>query len=134
MTEADIKNSGANSVGELLQKLSAGAPPQQQRHPGHSPSCRGQLDQPALSRRGRGQRQPRAGAGRRPPLVDGVGQRGFRRLPVDLNTMPLGMVEGIEVLKDGAPKDLRLGRHRRRGQHQVGPRLRRHEGPGQVRR
>src|SRR5690606_29941109 len=33
--------------------------------------------------------------------VDGVGQRGFRDF-VDLNTIPLGMIDGIEVLKDGA--------------------------------
>jgi outer membrane cobalamin receptor len=33
--------------------------------------------------------------------VDAVGQRGFRDF-TDLNTLPLGMIEGIEVLKDGA--------------------------------
>src|SRR3546814_11779443 len=33
--------------------------------------------------------------------VDGVGQRGFRDF-VDLNTMPQGMTDGIEILKDGA--------------------------------
>ena len=100
LTEADIKNSGANSVGELLQKLpSAGVSLSSNGTQGTSYGASSINLRYLGGAEGSGNRVLVLVDGHR--WVDGVGQRGFRDF-VDLNTMPLGMIEGIEVLKDGA--------------------------------
>jgi outer membrane cobalamin receptor len=100
MTEADIKNSGANSVGELLQKLpSAGVSLSSNGTQGTSYGASSINLRYLGGAEGSGNRVLVLVDGHR--WVDGVGQRGFRDF-VDLNTMPMGMIEGVEVLKDGA--------------------------------
>ncbi|MDB5455840.1 MAG: TonB-dependent receptor [Caulobacter sp.] len=100
LTEADIKNSGAASVGELLQKLpSAGVSLSSNGTQGTSYGASSINLRYLGGSEGSGNRVLVLVDGHR--WVDGVGQRGFRDF-VDLNTMPLGMIEGVEVLKDGA--------------------------------
>lgn len=100
LTEADIKNSGAGSVGELLQKLpSAGVSLSSNGTQGTSYGASSINLRYLGGAEGSGNRVLVLVDGHR--WVDGVGQRGFRDF-VDLNTMPLGMIEGLEVLKDGA--------------------------------
>ena len=100
LTEADIKNSGAGSVGELLQKLpSAGVSLSGNGTQGTSYGASSINLRYLGGAEGSGNRVLVLVDGHR--WVDGVGQRGFRDF-VDLNTMPLGMIEGVEVLKDGA--------------------------------
>lgn len=100
LTEQDIKNSGANSVGELLQKLpSAGVSLSSNGTQGTSYGASSINLRYLGGAEGSGNRVLVLVDGHR--WVDGVGQRGFRDF-VDLNTMPLGMIEGAEVLKDGA--------------------------------
>lgn len=100
LTEQDIKNSGAGSVGELLQKLpSAGVSLSSNGTQGTSYGASSINLRYLGGSEGSGNRVLVLVDGHR--WVDGVGQRGFRDF-VDLNTMPLGMIEGAEVLKDGA--------------------------------
>jgi outer membrane receptor protein involved in Fe transport len=100
LTEQDIKNSGAGSVGELLQKLpSAGVSLSSNGTQGTSYGASSINLRYLGGAEGSGNRVLVLVDGHR--WVDGVGQRGFRDF-VDLNTMPLGMIEGAEVLKDGA--------------------------------
>jgi outer membrane receptor protein involved in Fe transport len=100
LTEADIKNSGAGSVGELLQKLpAAGVSLSSNGTQGTSYGASSINLRYLGGAEGSGNRVLVLVDGHR--WVDGVGQRGFRDF-VDLNTMPLGMIEGLEVLKDGA--------------------------------
>ncbi|PIC00293.1 TonB-dependent receptor [Caulobacter sp. X] len=100
LTEQDIKQSGAGSVGELLQKLpSAGVSLSSNGTQGTSYGASSINLRYLGGAEGSGNRVLVLVDGHR--WVDGVGQRGFRDF-VDLNTMPLGMIEGLEVLKDGA--------------------------------
>lgn len=100
ITETDIKNSGAGSVGELLQKLpAAGVSLSSNGTQGTSYGASSINLRYLGGAEGSGNRVLVLVDGHR--WVDGVGQRGFRDF-VDLNTMPLGMIEGVEVLKDGA--------------------------------
>lgn len=100
LTEQDIRQSGAGSVGELLQKLpSAGVSLSTNGTQGTSYGASSINLRYLGGAEGSGNRVLVLVDGHR--WVDGVGQRGFRDF-VDLNTMPLGMIEGIEVLKDGA--------------------------------
>lgn len=100
ITEQDLKNSGAGSVGELLQKLpSAGVSLSSNGTQGTSYGASSINLRYLGGAEGSGNRVLVLVDGHR--WVDGVGQRGFRDF-VDLNTMPLGMIEGVEVLKDGA--------------------------------
>ncbi|PHY21534.1 TonB-dependent receptor [Caulobacter sp. BP25] len=100
LTEQDIRQSGAGSVGELLQKLpSAGVSLSTNGTQGTSYGASSINLRYLGGAEGSGNRVLVLVDGHR--WVDGVGQRGFRDF-VDLNTMPLGMIEGVEVLKDGA--------------------------------
>jgi len=100
LTAEDIANSGANSVGDLLQRLpSAGVSLNSNGTQGTSFGASSINLRYLGGAEGSGNRVLVLVDGHR--WVDGVGQRGFRDF-VDLNTMPLGMIEGIEVLKDGA--------------------------------
>lgn len=100
LTAEDIKNSGATSIGDLLQKLpSAGVSLNSNGTHGSSYGASSINLRYLGGAEGSGNRVLVLVDGHR--WVDGVGQRGFRDF-VDLNTMPLGMIEGIEVLKDGA--------------------------------
>lgn len=100
LTAEDIKNSGATSIGDLLQKLpSAGVSLNSNGTQGTSYGASSINLRYLGGAEGSGNRVLVLVDGHR--WVDGVGQRGFRDF-VDLNTMPLGMIEGIEVLKDGA--------------------------------
>ena len=100
ITEQDLKNSGAGSVGELLQKLpAAGVSLSSNGTQGTSYGASSINLRYLGGAEGSGNRVLVLVDGHR--WVDGVGQRGFRDF-VDLNTMPLGMIEGVEVLKDGA--------------------------------
>ncbi len=100
MTEEDVRASGANSVGELLQKLpAAGVSLNTNGTQGTSYGASSINLRYLGGAEGSGNRVLVLVDGHR--WVDGGGQRGFRDF-VDLNTMPLGMIEGIEVLKDGA--------------------------------
>ncbi len=100
LTAEDIKNSGATSVGELMQKLpSAGVSLNSNGTQGTAYGASSINLRYLGGAEGSGNRVLVLVDGHR--WVDGVGQRGFRDF-VDLNTIPLGMIEGIEVLKDGA--------------------------------
>ena len=100
LTAEDVKSSGANSVGELMQKLpSAGVSLNTNGTQGTAYGASSINLRYLGGAEGSGNRVLVLVDGHR--WVDGVGQRGFRDF-VDLNTMPLGMIEGIEVLKDGA--------------------------------
>ena len=100
LTAEDIRNSGAVSVGDLLQRLpSAGVSLNSNGTQGTSYGASSINLRYLGGAEGSGNRVLVLVDGHR--WVDGVGQRGFRDF-VDLNTIPLGMIEGIEVLKDGA--------------------------------
>jgi iron complex outermembrane receptor protein len=100
LTAEDIRNSGAVSVGDLLQRLpSAGVSLNSNGTQGTSYGASSINLRYLGGAEGSGNRVLVLVDGHR--WVDGVGQRGFRDF-VDLNTVPLGMIEGIEVLKDGA--------------------------------
>lgn len=100
LTQEDIQRSGASSVGELLQRLpSAGVSLNSNGTQGTSYGASSINLRYLGSSEGSGNRVLVLVDGHR--WVDGVGQRGFRDF-VDLNTLPLGMIESIEVLKDGA--------------------------------
>ncbi|MFN3514779.1 MAG: TonB-dependent receptor [Phenylobacterium sp.] len=100
ITAEEIQASGASSVGEILQKLpSAGVSLNTNGTQGTSYGASSINLRYLGGAEGSGNRVLVLVDGHR--WVDGVGQRGFRDF-VDLNTMPLGMIEGIEVLKDGA--------------------------------
>lgn len=96
----DISKSGTSSVGELLQKLpTAGVSLNSNGTQGTSYGTSSVNLRYLGGSEGSGNRVLVLVDGHR--WVDGVGQRGFRDF-VDLNTMPMGMIDGIEVLKDGA--------------------------------
>ncbi|MFN3619706.1 MAG: TonB-dependent receptor [Sphingorhabdus sp.] len=100
LTSEDIAKSGTSSVGELLQKLpSAGVSLNSNGTQGTSYGASSINLRYLGGGEGSGNRVLVLVDGHR--WVDGVGQRGFRDF-VDLNTMPQGMIDGIEVLKDGA--------------------------------
>jgi iron complex outermembrane recepter protein len=100
ITGADLRNSGAASIGDVLQRLpSAGVSLNSNGTQGTSYGASSINLRYLGGAEGSGNRVLVLVDGHR--WVDGVGQRGFRDF-VDLNTMPFGMIEGIEVLKDGA--------------------------------
>jgi outer membrane receptor protein involved in Fe transport len=100
LTSDDIAKSGASSVGDLLQKLpSAGVSLNSNGTQGTSYGASSINLRYLGGAEGSGNRVLVLVDGHR--WVDAVGQRGFRDF-VDLNTIPLGMIDGIEVLKDGA--------------------------------
>ncbi|MEO9131879.1 MAG: TonB-dependent receptor, partial [Sphingomonas sp.] len=100
ITSDDIAKSGASSVGDLLQKLpSAGVSLNSNGTQGTSYGASSINLRYLGGAEGSGNRVLVLVDGHR--WVDAVGQRGFRDF-VDLNTIPAGMIDGIEVLKDGA--------------------------------
>jgi len=100
ITSEDIVKSGAASVGDLLQKLpSAGVSLNSNGTQGTSYGASSINLRYLGGGEGSGNRVLVLVDGHR--WVDAVGQRGFRDF-VDLNTIPAGMIDGIEVLKDGA--------------------------------
>ncbi|WP_326525511.1 TonB-dependent receptor [Sphingomonas sp.] len=100
LTADDIAKSGTASPGELLQKLpSAGVSLNSNGTQGTSYGAASINLRYLGGGEGSGNRVLVLVDGHR--WVDGVGQRGFRDF-VDLNTMPMGMIDGVEVLKDGA--------------------------------
>jgi iron complex outermembrane receptor protein len=100
ITAEDIEKSGTASVGDLLQRLpSAGVSLNSNGTQGTSYGASSINLRYLGGSEGSGNRVLVLVDGHR--WVDGVGQRGFRDF-VDLNTIPMGMIEGIEVLKDGA--------------------------------
>lgn len=100
VTSEDITRSGTSSIGDLLQKLpSAGVSLNSNGTQGTSYGASSINLRYLGGAEGSGNRVLVLVDGHR--WVDGVGQRGFRDF-VDLNTMPQGMIDGIEILKDGA--------------------------------
>jgi iron complex outermembrane receptor protein len=100
LTSEDISKSGTASVGELLQRLpSAGVSLSSNGTQGTSYGASSINLRYLGGGEGSGNRVLVLVDGHR--WVDAVGQRGFRDF-VDLNTIPMGMIDGIEVLKDGA--------------------------------
>lgn len=100
LTSEDIVKSGSSSVGEILQKLpSAGVSLNSNGTQGTSYGASSINLRYLGGGEGSGNRVLVLVDGHR--WVDAVGQRGFRDF-VDLNTIPLGIINGIEVLKDGA--------------------------------
>ncbi len=100
LTSEDIAKSGTSSIGDLLQKLpSAGVSLNSNGTQGTSYGASSINLRYLGGAEGSGNRVLVLVDGHR--WVDGVGQRGFRDF-VDLNTLPQGMIDGIEVLKDGA--------------------------------
>ncbi len=100
ITADDIAKSGASSVGDLLQKLpSAGVSLNSNGTQGTSYGASSINLRYLGGAEGSGNRVLVLVDGHR--WVDAVGQRGFRDF-VDLNTIPAAMIDGIEVLKDGA--------------------------------
>ncbi len=100
LTTEDIAKSGTASPGELLQKLpSAGVSLNSNGTQGTSYGAASINLRYLGGGEGSGNRVLVLVDGHR--WVDAVGQRGFRDF-VDLNTIPMGMIEGVEVLKDGA--------------------------------
>lgn len=96
----DIAKSGASSVGDLLQKIPAvGVSLNSNGTQGTSYGASSINLRYLGGAEGSGNRVLVLVDGHR--WVDAVGQRGFRDF-VDLNTMPQGMIDGVEVLKDGA--------------------------------
>lgn len=96
----DIAKSGASSVGDLLQKVPAvGVSLNSNGTQGTSYGASSINLRYLGGAEGSGNRVLVLVDGHR--WVDAVGQRGFRDF-VDLNTMPQGMIDGVEVLKDGA--------------------------------
>lgn len=100
ITADDIAKSGTASPGELLQKLpSAGVSLNSNGTQGTSYGASSINLRYLGGGEGSGNRVLVLVDGHR--WVDAVGQRGFRDF-VDLNTIPQGMIDGVEVLKDGA--------------------------------
>ncbi|WP_168453552.1 TonB-dependent receptor [Sphingopyxis microcysteis] len=100
VTSEDITKSGTSSIGDLLQKLpSAGVSLNSNGTQGTSYGASSINLRYLGGGEGSGNRVLVLVDGHR--WVDGVGQRGFRDF-VDLNTIPQGMIDGIEILKDGA--------------------------------
>ncbi|MBQ1498937.1 MAG: TonB-dependent receptor [Sphingomonas sp.] len=100
ITSDDIAKSGSASLGDLLQKLpSAGVSLNSNGTQGTSYGASSINLRYLGGAEGSGNRVLVLVDGHR--WVDAVGQRGFRDF-VDLNTIPMGMIDGIEVLKDGA--------------------------------
>lgn len=100
ITSEDIAKSGSVTVGDLLQKLpSAGVSLNSNGTQGTSYGASSINLRYLGGGEGSGNRVLVLVDGHR--WVDAVGQRGFRDF-VDLNTIPMGMIDGIEVLKDGA--------------------------------
>ena len=100
LTSDDIKFSGAGSIGDLLQRLpSAGVSLNTNGTQGTAYGAASLNLRYLGSAEGSGNRTLVLVDGHR--FVDGVGQRGFRDF-VDLNSLPFGIIESIEVLKDGA--------------------------------
>ena len=100
MTSGDLARSGSSSVGEILQKIpAAGVSLNSNGTQGTSYGASSINLRYLGGAEGSGNRVLVLVDGHR--WVDGVGQRGFRDF-VDLNTIPLGMIDGIEILKDGA--------------------------------
>ena len=100
LTSDDIKYSGAASIGDLLQHLpSAGVSLNTNGTQGTAYGAASLNLRYLGSAEGSGNRTLVLVDGHR--FVDGVGQRGFRDF-VDLNSLPFGVIESIEVLKDGA--------------------------------
>ncbi|WP_194954663.1 TonB-dependent receptor [Sphingopyxis solisilvae] len=100
VTSDDIAKSGTSSIGDLLQKLpSAGVSLNSNGTQGTSYGASSINLRYLGGAEGSGNRVLVLVDGHR--WVDGVGQRGFRDF-VDLNTIPQGMIDGIEILKDGA--------------------------------
>lgn len=100
LTAEDIAKSGTSSPGELLQQLpSAGVSLNSNGTQGTSYGAASINLRYLGGGEGSGNRVLVLVDGHR--WVDAVGQRGFRDF-VDLNTIPMGMIEGVEVLKDGA--------------------------------
>ncbi|WP_205590063.1 TonB-dependent receptor [Sphingomonas paeninsulae] len=100
ITSDEIVKSGATSVGDLLQKLpSAGVSLNSNGTQGTSYGASSINLRYLGGGEGSGNRVLVLVDGHR--WVDAVGQRGFRDF-VDLNTIPAAMIDGIEVLKDGA--------------------------------
>lgn len=100
ITADDIAKSGSVSPGDLLQKLpSAGVSLNSNGTQGTSYGASSINLRYLGGSEGSGNRVLVLVDGHR--WVDAVGQRGFRDF-VDLNTIPMGMIEGMEVLKDGA--------------------------------
>lgn len=100
ITADDIAKSGSASPGDLLQKLpSAGVSLNSNGTQGTSYGASSINLRYLGGAEGSGNRVLVLVDGHR--WIDAVGQRGFRDF-VDLNTIPMGMIDGIEVLKDGA--------------------------------
>ncbi|HEX8413864.1 MAG TPA: TonB-dependent receptor plug domain-containing protein, partial [Sphingomicrobium sp.] len=100
ITADDIARSGTASPGELLQRLpSAGVSLNSNGTQGTSYGASSINLRYLGGGEGSGNRVLVLVNGHR--WVDAVGQRGFRDF-VDLNTIPQGIIDGIEVLKDGA--------------------------------
>ena len=100
LTAEDIKFSGAASIGDLLQRLpSAGVSLNTNGTQGTAYGAASLNLRYLGSAEGSGNRTLVLVDGHR--FVDGVGQRGFRDF-VDLNSLPFGIIESVEVLKDGA--------------------------------
>ncbi|WP_298671005.1 TonB-dependent receptor [uncultured Sphingomonas sp.] len=100
ITADDIAKSGSVSAGDLLQKLpSAGVSLNSNGTQGTSYGASSINLRYLGGSEGSGNRVLVLVDGHR--WVDAVGQRGFRDF-VDLNTIPMGMIDGMEVLKDGA--------------------------------
>ena len=100
LTADDIAKSGTASPGELLQRLpSAGVSLNSNGTQGTSYGAASINLRYLGGGEGSGNRVLVLVDGHR--WVDAVGQRGFRDF-VDLNTIPMGMIDGVEVLKDGA--------------------------------
>ncbi|MDB5705993.1 MAG: TonB-dependent receptor [Sphingomonas bacterium] len=100
ITSDDIAKSGATSVGDVLQKLPvAGVSLNSNGTQGTSYGASSINLRYLGGAEGSGNRVLVLVDGHR--WVDAVGQRGFRDF-VDLNTIPAGMIDGIEILKDGA--------------------------------
>lgn len=100
LTRDDIARSGVGSAGELLQKLPvAGVSLNSNGTQGTSYGAASINLRYLGGGEGSGNRVLVLVDGHR--WVDAVGQRGFRDF-VDLNTIPLGIIDGVEVLKDGA--------------------------------
>ncbi|MES2453729.1 MAG: TonB-dependent receptor [Pseudomonadota bacterium] len=100
ITSEDLAKSGSTSVGDVLQKLpSAGVSLNSNGTQGTSYGASSINLRYLGGAEGSGNRVLVLVDGHR--WVDAVGQRGFRDF-VDLNTVPAGMIDGIEILKDGA--------------------------------
>jgi len=100
LTSDDIAKSGSVTIGDLLQKLpAAGVSLNSNGTQGTSYGASSINLRYLGGAEGSGNRVLVLVDGHR--WVDAVGQRGFRDF-VDLNTIPMGMVDSIEVLKDGA--------------------------------